>query len=698
MLSAHEKLTTDHLKRDAYLYIRQSTLKQVVENKESAKRQYALRDRAIALGWSGEQVIVIDNDTGQSGSEAQDRKGFQKLVADVGMGQAGIVMGLEVSRLARNNADWHRLIEICALAGTLILDEDGIYGPSHFNDRLLLGLKGTMSEAELHILRARLRGGVLNKAQRGELKLPLPVGLMYDGDNVVLDPNSEVQESIRFFFKTFERTSSAYLTVRTFREKCLKFPKRLRTGPNKGKLIWVEMTHSKALNVLHNPRYAGVFSYGRTHQPKGPNGRTIVKKVPRDQWFVFLPESHPGYITLEQFESNERQLTKNSQAYGADRRRSPAREGPALLQGLVVCGVCGSRMTLRYHKRNNKLVPDYVCQSRGIHLAKKICQMIPGAGIDEAIGELLVKMMTPVTLAVSLAVQKELESRAKEAEILRRKGVEQARYETELARRRYMCVDPENRLVADTLESEWNKKLRLLKRAEEEYELQCKKDRMVLDEKRKAQIMSLVSDLPMLWNDPNTSDRDRKRIVRLLIEDITLTRNKKITVGIRFKGGATKVLELPIPLSYFMSRKTDENIVKEIDQLLDRYKDSEIATILNDKNVLTGDGLAFTADSIRRIRMAYKLKSRRTRLRDKGLLTRKEMEKLLGISSSTLQRFKDGNLISVQEYGDSSSNILYEPPRKEFISKVRRLKHANPRAFIKSVLQDKTTQEVQYEV
>jgi DNA invertase Pin-like site-specific DNA recombinase len=697
MVNAHEKVTANHLKRNAYLYIRQSTLKQVIENTESAKRQYDLKNRAIALGWSMDQIIVVDRDTGQSGKEVGDRKGFQELVAAVGMDKAGIVMGLEVSRLARNSADWHRLIEICAVTDTLILDEDGIYNTNDFNDRLLLGLKGAMSEAELHILKARLRGGVLNKARRGELKLPLPVGLKYEGERVVLEPHSQIQNSINFFFKTFESTGSAYLTVRVFREKALKFPKCLRTGPHKGDLIWVEMTHSKALNILHNPRYAGVFSYGRTHQTKGPDGHRSVKKLPKNQWCVFLPDSHPGYITLEQFEANERQLSKNSQAYGMQ-RKTPPREGPALLQGLVVCGICGTRMTVRYHERKGGLFPDYICQSKSIHLARKICQVISGAPIDKAIGELLVKMMIPHTLEVSLAVQRELESHAQEADMLRKKSVEQAKYEVDLARRRYMCVDPENRLVADTLEAEWNEKLRLLKNAEEEYERQSKMDRMIIDEERKAQIMSLAIDFPRLWNHPNTSDRDKKRMVQFLIEDVTLIKHSKIIVNIRFKGGSTKVIELPIPLHYGILRKTNEKVVKEVDQLLNYYKDSTIASILNKRGYLSGDGLPFNTQSIMRIRNVYKLTSHRTRLREKGLLTRREMLQLLGIGNDTLQKLKDRKIISAKKYGDCRSNILYNRPSEKVITIIRQIKQSGRKAILKPLLQNEKSQEVQYEV
>jgi DNA invertase Pin-like site-specific DNA recombinase len=654
-MTSTEKVSTAHLERNAYLYIRQSSLKQVVANKESGQRQYALTERAVVLGWSKDHIVVIDDDTGQSGAEAHARKGFQRLVAEVGMGMAGIVMGLEVSRLARNNADWHRLLEICALAGTLILDEDGVYDPGHFNDRLLLGLKGTMSEAELHILRARLRGGVLNKARRGELKLPLPVGFVYDEDKVVLDPNQHVQESIRHFFKTFKRTGSAYLTVRAFRQDDMKFPKRLLSGPDRGQLVWTEMTHSRALNILHNPRYAGVFSYGRTRQPLGPKGKVKVHKLPRDRWTVCLPDSHDGYITYEDFLSNERQLAKNSASYGRNTRQTPPREGPALLQGIVLCGICGK------------------------------------------IGELLIELMTPLTLEVSLAVQKELEIQAEEVERLRRKAIEQAGYEADLARRRYMSVSPENRLVADTLEAEWNEKLRLLKQTEQAYEQQRKQDPMVVDEDKRADLKALIQDFPRLWKDPCTSPRDRKRMTRLLIEDVTLKKGEKITVAIRFKGGATKVLELDSPLNYFMARKTAKYVVKEIDQLLNHHKDSEIASILNEKGWTTGDGLKFTSLSVMRIRQAYKLKSRHGRLRAKGLYTRKQMETALGISSVTLQKLKDHGLIRAYQYGDGKSNILYEPPTKEFIEKICDMKRRRPRGFVKSLMRDENAQEVQYE-
>src|SRR6267378_3323448 len=432
-----EKVSAGHLKRNAYLYVRQSTLRQVVENSESTKRQYALRQRAIALGWHPDRIVVIDSDLGQSGASAAEREGFQKLVGEVGMGHVGLVIGLEVSRLARNSSDWHRLLEISALTDTLILDEDGLYDPAHFNDRLLLGLKGTMSEAELHVLRARLRGGIVNKARRGELEIPLPVGFVYDAaGRVGLDPDRQVQETIRAFFQTFRRTGSATATVKAFHDQQLPFPRRARFGAHQGETLWGRLEHTRALWVLHNPRFAGAFFFGRTRQRHTAEARVVYERLPREEWTALIPNAHAGYITWEDFEENQRRLRENAQANGAERRRSPPREGPALLQGLAVCGICGDRMTVRYHRRHGTLWPTYMCQRRGIARAEPICQSVPGRGLDEAIGRVLIETVTPLTLEMALTVQHELQTRLEEADRLHRRAVECARYEADLARHR----------------------------------------------------------------------------------------------------------------------------------------------------------------------------------------------------------------------------------------------------------------------
>ncbi|PYV06740.1 MAG: hypothetical protein DMG10_01025, partial [Acidobacteria bacterium] len=399
----NQKVTASHLKRSAYLYVRQSTVRQVFENTESTQRQYALRQRAIALGWPSDRVIVIDSDLGQSGASAVDREGFQRLVAEVGMGRAGIVLGLEVSRLARNSTDWHRLLEICALTDTLILDEDGIYDPAHFNDRLLLGLKGTMSEAELHMLRARLRGGILNKARRGDLRCRLPVGLVYDTRGcVVFDPDKQVQETVRLLFQTFDRTGTLRATIKYFRKHGLLFPTQIVAGAQKGQLAWVPLSLGRASSAMHNPWYAGAYAYGRSRWRKQPDGRECYERLPQDQWQVLIRDAHPAYISWQEYERNAQRLRASAQALGFERNAGPPREGPALLQGRVVCGLCGSRMNVRYNiRRNGIMMTNYVCLGRGRLFGDPLCQSILGTGIDAAVGQLLVDAVTPMALQLA---------------------------------------------------------------------------------------------------------------------------------------------------------------------------------------------------------------------------------------------------------------------------------------------------------
>ncbi|MCO5172378.1 MAG: recombinase family protein [Planctomycetes bacterium] len=680
---ARQKVEARHLKRNAYLYVRQSTLRQVMENSESTKRQYDLRQRAIALGWPMGRIVVIDSDLGQSGASAADREGFQRLVAEVGMGHAGIVMGLEVSRLARNSTDWHRLLEICALSDTLILDEDGIYDPAHFNDRLLLGLQGTMSEAELHVLRARLRGGILNKARRAELACPLPIGFVYDErDRVVLDPDKQVQQALRVLFRTFKRTGSATATVKAFREQSLEFPRRHREGGGGSQIIWGPLGHSRALWILHNPRYAGAYFFGRTRQRRAADGVPTNRfaKLPRDEWVALVPGAHVGYITWDEFEENQRRLRENSAVLGAERRAGPAREGPALLQGLVVCGVCGDRMTVRYHLVKGESRPDYICQRRGIEEARPSCQRIPGGGIDRAVGELLIEAVTPVALDVVLSVQQELQSRVVEADALRAQQVERTRYEAELARRRFMRVDPENRLVADALEAEWNEKLRALTEAQEERDRRKQCDAATLTEEQRARVLALATDLPKLWRDPSTPGRERKRVVRLLLEDVTLKRGDAIEAHVRFKGGATKSLSLPLPLSAWQMRKTSPEVVAEIDRLLDQHTDAEIAALLNERGLRSGEGRVAHRLIVRRIRLAYGLKSRYDRLRAAGKLTLEEMMKKLKVSKATVNAWRRCGLLQAHRHDDKGGH-LYDPPGRDAPKK----QQGRPRLALRAV-------------
>ena len=657
-----QKVTASHLGRDAYLYVRQSSLRQVAEHGESTQRQYALRERALALGWPTERIHVIDCDLGKSGASAQGREGFQKLVAEVGLGHAGLVMGLEVSRLARNSSDWHRLLEICALTATLILDEDGLYDPAHFNDRLLLGLKGTMSEAELHFLKARMRGGALNKARRGALKMRLPTGFLYDEkDHVILDPDRQVQTSIRCFFATFLRTGSATATVKDFRRQGLLFPRRIHKGLHKGELHWNDLTHTRALTCLHNPRYAGAFFYGRTRTKRRPDGRYSSHSLAREEWFALLPNAHEGYISWDRFEANERRLRDNANGYGYDRHKRPPREGPALLQGLVICGRCGHRMSVRYHARRKRLVPDYTCMRDGIEHGRPFCQIVPGAAIDDAIARMLLSLMSTTSVEVALAVQEELLARSEEADCLRLQEVERTRYESDLARRRFMNVDPANRLVADALEADWNAKLRTLEEAQRTYEQQRQNDALLVDEALRSELLALANDLPRLWRRPETSDRERKRMVRLMIEDVTLVRNGHIRLQVRLRGGAVKQLDLPRPARTWEVHQTPAEVVREVDRLLEDHLEADIAEILNSRGLTSGHGLPWSRSIVHNIRRQYKLKNRFERLRARGMLTIEEMADRLNVHHMTVKAWNRHGLLIAYPYS-AKNECLYAPP------------------------------------
>ena len=656
------KVSADHLRRDAYLYVRQSSLHQVINNTESSRRQYDLRGRAIALGWPLERVIVIDIDQGMSGASAADREGFQRLVADVSLGKAGIVLGLECSRLARNNADWHRLLELCALSNTLICDEDGLYDPGAINDRLLLGLKGAMSEAELHILRSRMRGGILSKARRGELRTPLPIGLTYDPlGKVTLDPDLAVRTAVALLFETFQRTGAARATVREFADRGLLFPQRVHSGEQKGDLVWAPLAHDRVLHLLHNPRYAGAFCYGRRQQ-KHLDGKRSQLQTPREEWIALIQDAHPGYITFAQFDQNQATLQANASARGTDRHHSPPREGPALLQGLVVCGRCGKRMAVRYHHRRGQPVPDYACErdaiKRALHPA---CQIVAGERVDQAVGELLLEQLTPLALEVALEVATELEQRADQADQLRQRHIERARYDAELARRRYLAVDPDNRLVADTLEADWNDKLRHRQQAQDDYEHARANGNGRLTAEQRAKVTALAQDFPRLWNDPTTPQRERKRMIRLLIDDVTLLRDQQITAHVRLKGGQTHTLTMPLPLSAAQLRHTSPELIEQIDRLLEDHTEGETAHILNQRGERSFEDKPFTATIVQRLRTTHGLATRHERLHARGMLTRPELARQLGVHPSTIHDWRVAGLLTAHKANDKPE-WLYEPP------------------------------------
>jgi DNA invertase Pin-like site-specific DNA recombinase len=655
------KVTASQLARNAYLYIRQSTLKQVLHNTESTARQYDLRGKAIALGWAASQITVIDIDQGHSGASAADREGFQQLVAEVSLGRAGIVLGLECSRLARNNADWHQLLEICAMTGTLICDEDGLYDPRDFNDRLILGMKGQISEYELHFIRARLRGGQLSAARRGELRTGLPVGLAYDvAGHVVLDPDAGVQQALRHLFAVFARTGSARAVVAAFADEKLPFPVRISTGPRKGELAWMPLTHWRVLRTLHNPRYAGAFVYGRRRGTTSANGKNSCQPLPRDQWTALIPGAHPGYITWEQYEANQQILLGNAAARGTDRAAGPAREGTALLQGLAICGKCGRRMTIRYHARGGTEVPDYQCMRECIDNAGPRCQAIPGAAADAAIGQLLLQALTPLTLEVALTVQAEIEARAAEADAMRASHVERARHRADLARRRYLAVDPGNRLVATTLEADWNAALRALQAAQDDYD-HAAAAAAALTEDDKARIRALAGDFPALWTNPATPPRERKRMARLLIDDVTMTKTDRIHLHVRFRGGQTTSLDIPIPPPAWQLRQTRPDTLALLDRLLEDHTDAQTAAALNAAGHRSGEGKLFTGRIVLELRRSHQLPSHADRLRARGLLTLTETADRLDVHISTIKAWRRAGLLTAHQANDK--NIpLFDPP------------------------------------
>jgi len=662
------KVQSHHLERDAYLYVRQSSMKQVIENVESTKRQYALRTRATALGWVDDRIVVIDSDQGESGASAAWREGFRRLVTDVGLGRAGIVMGLEVSRLARNNADWHRLLEICALANTLILDEDGVYDPTSFNDRLLLGLKGTMSEAELHVLKARLRGGILNKVRRGEYRCVLPTGFVYnEGGTVVLDPDAHVRETIAHFFETYARVGSAHQTVKAFRNEGLRFPSRLRASASG--VVFHALTASAAMRTLRNPRYAGAYAYGQRLYSRTVDGKKTLRKRAESDWLACIPNAHPGYITWDRYQENLRLLESNGQGYDAA-RGSPPREGVALLQGRAICGRCGQHFRVRYREARGRLESWYICDRTTDARAEPNCQSLAGAPIDEAIGVLVAEKMTPAAVELALEIRKEIEARYDEADQLRCRAVERAQVDSDLAQRRFMMVDPGNRLVADTLEADWNEKLRALAKARDERERARREDQIVIDDAIRERLVAMTTDFKRLWSDPATPNRERKRMLAYVIEDATLVKlphDGTTKVHIRFRGGQTTTLTTVNPKASWQKVKTSTELVALVDRLLDDHLYGEIAEILNARGFRPGGsawpgrgGTRFTAMRVQYIVHTYNLRLLFDRLRARGLLTKKELAARLGIHETTLTSWVRHGIVKAHAYNGHA--WLYEEP------------------------------------
>ncbi|BCF96490.1 hypothetical protein PPGU19_062550 (plasmid) [Paraburkholderia sp. PGU19] len=607
------KITQQHHSKPAYIYIRQSTLAQVRHHHESTERQYALKDKALALGWPETAIRTLDRDLGQSGAQMAGREDFKTLVADVSMGQVGAVFALEVSRLARSNLDWHRLLELCALTHTLVIDADGCYDPGDFNDGLLLGLKGTMAQAELHFLRGRLQGGKLNKAQKGELRFPLPVGLCYDDQGrIVLDPDDEVRGAVQLAFRLFRETGSAYGVVKRFAEDGLRFPRRAYGGAWAGQIIWGQLSHERVRGLIKNPSYAGVYVFGRYQYRKHitPQGdvRTHMKAVPKAQWRVHLPEHHEGYITPDEFEQNQVRLARNRTNGEGNMLNGAAREGLALLQGLLVCGCCGRAITVRY-QGNGGIYPVYVCNWRRREgLATRDCMSVRSNLLDAAISDAVINALRPAELELALTALKELEQR--DQAIMRQwhMRIERAEYEAALAERRYQECDPANRLVAGTLERRWNDALlRVESIRTEAAQFQSQKARVVTAEQR-AQILALACDLPRLWGAPTTAAKERKRMLRLLIRDITvekLSGQRQFVLHVRWQGGVCTDITVNLPRPRPEAIRYPAETVEQVRQAARSMSDPQIVARFNQAGLRSPYGKPFTLAMIKWVRFRY---------------------------------------------------------------------------------------------
>ena len=646
-----------HLRRDAYIYVRQSTLAQTVRNTESLARQYDLAGRARELGWAEHQVVVVDDDLGRSGASAHGRKGFSDLVADVGLGKAGIVLSLECSRLARNNSDWYQLLDLCALTDTLIADADGLYHPGLFNDRLVLGLKGTMSEAELHLLRSRLNEGLRAKAARGELRLVLPAGLDYDDDDhVAISPDEAVREAIMCVFRRFGQLGSARQVVVSLRADGLRLPRRdIRTG----KIAWAQAGYPAVHDILIHPGYAGVFAYGRSTTEKhlGAGGTVITRqrRLPRDQWAVMIPGHHPGYISLETYDANIARLAANSPA-PAGGAGGAAREGAAWLQGLLRCGRCGRLMQVNYHSGGR---PAYRCGRANQMYGATTCQRVGGRRLHETVLAELLAALAPACLAATVQAMSDTEAQFRQNLAVFERALERARFEAGRALRQYDNIEPENRLVARTLEAVLEDKLTAVRTAENQLAAQQARRPVTLTEQETAWITTAGADLRAIFGAPATTHAQRKELIRAVITEVTVTVQdntgqdgtaRTCRVQIIWQGGASTALQMPMPASGRHGRVTSEDTLDLVRRLASRYDDTTIAQILGQQNRRTATGLPFRKTHVRALRARHGIPGYQAPpgnvtpgCEDAAVVSITEAARQLGVSTATIYRWlRDG--------------------------------------------------------
>ncbi len=654
-MSSNEKIKPTHLDRNAYVYVRQSTATQVQHNRESTRRQYKLVDRAISLGWPKERVKVIDEDLARSGAGNVERDGFTRMTAEAALGQVGLILSIEVSRVARNNADWYRLLDLCGVTDTLIGDEDGLYHAGLFNDRLLLGLKGTMAEAELHVIRARLDGGIRNKAARGELRRGLPVGFVWGEDDgeVLFHPDQAVTGAIRAVFDKFAEVGSARQVWLWFRGEGLHFPLQAN---GLREIRWVTPTYTAIHNILTNPVYAGAYTYGKTRQEryvdKSGRLRKRLRRLPQSEWAVLIQDHHEGFVDWNTYEMNQARLKQNTrprphQAGGA------VREGTALLQGIATCAACGRRLNVYYQGRN--ATPGYYCPSSNIANGRgRWCMRVGGARIDKAVSAAFLEAVAPAGMRAALQAEELIDAEYDSAVAQWRLQVEQAHYQAERAERRYRSVEPENRLVARTLEAEWNKRLDELTTAEAELARREHQRPERLTDRQRERIHRLGADLNRVWEASTTTDRDRKELLRSMLEEVNIAVNRtdaQAHVTLRWRGGLFTEIDVPLWHPKETVVRTDEDTVDLLRRLAEHHPDAMIAGILNRQGRKTVRGLRFSANRVSSLRRSWKIpRYQPPDTPPEGeLVTVERAAKILGTAPSTVHRWINDGFIAGQQ-------------------------------------------------
>jgi DNA invertase Pin-like site-specific DNA recombinase len=651
----NNKIKPTHLQRCAYVYVRQSTATQVEYNRESTKRQYKLVDRAIGFGWSKQQVKVIDEDLAQSGSSSAQRHGFTTMTADVALGQVGLILSIEVSRVARNNADWYRLLDLCSVTDTLIGDEDGLYHPGLFNDRLLLGLKGTMAEAELHVIRARLEGGIRNKAVRGELHRGLPVGFVWgehDGE-ILMHPDQAVTGAIHTVFEKFAQMGSVRQVWLWFQSKKLRFPLQTNTLPD---IKWVSASYHAIHSVLTNPVYAGVYAYGKTRQQcfvdETGQVKKRVKRLPQSQWAVFIHDHHKGFIDWETYEMIKNRIAQNTRPV-AHKATGAIREGAALLQGLATCGKCGRRLRVYYQGKHS--TPGYYCAANKVMEGRaEHCMRVGGVKIDQAVTEAFLDAITPAAMEAALVAEKNIEADHDAAIAQWQLQVERLSYEADRAERRYRAVEPENRLVARTLETQWELSLSKLKDAKKELERRQRSRPKRLTADQRASIRNLGEDLKQVWQAPTTTHREKKELLQTLLEEVNIAvqrETSKAHLILRWKGGVISEIDVNLLYRRVPPIRTDQDTIELVRRLAAHYPDAVIAGILNRQGRKTARGDRFTANKVGGLRRYWKIPrfDAASAPSDGELVTIKKAADILGVAASTVHRWLADGFIAGEQ-------------------------------------------------